>query len=208
MLLDTAAPYAPGYNEQHLSCGGMCADFTCADFTFCMSMDESQSNCQAYKYRGLSHHHPHTGHVQCVGHAVFTLASLVSFCVYVHTQSRGLQVRYMSGVRSKADFKYAATAASSIMTACFLVMGAVGYLQLGTHFDQSQPITSVLPQDAWTPVMNGGLLAHCILAYQVRAGVCVAVHTHARARMCLKCVDVCLCVCVCARARTCARVHV
>ena len=73
----------------------------------------------------------------------------------------------MSGVRSKSDFKYAALAASAIMTVCFIIMGGVGYGRLGTQFDQSQPITSVLPQDAWTPVMNGGLLAHCILAYQV-----------------------------------------
>ncbi|KAK9803254.1 hypothetical protein WJX73_010604 [Symbiochloris irregularis] len=80
-------------------------------------------------------------------------------------------VRYMTGLKKKAHFKYAATAASAIMTAAFIIMGSVGYWRLGTHFDQTQPITSVLPLDAWTPVMNGGLLAHCILAYQIDLNV-------------------------------------
>lgn len=73
----------------------------------------------------------------------------------------------MIGIRKKAHFKYAASAASAIMTTAFVVMGSVGYWRLGNNFDQTQPITSVLPLDAWTPVMNGGLLAHCLLAYQV-----------------------------------------
>ena len=41
------------------------------------------------------------------------------------------------------------------------------YRQLGARFDLEKPLTSILPQDAWTVVMNAGLFAHCILAYQV-----------------------------------------
>ena len=45
---------------------------------------------------------------------------------------------------------------------------ACRYRQLGASFDLEKPLTSILPQDAWTVVMNAGLFAHCILAYQAR----------------------------------------
>ena len=86
-------------------------------------------------------------------------------------------VSYMAPMRDRGQFKHATALGSLIMTACFLALGAIGYHKLGTHFDQTQPITTALPNDAvWTPIMNTGLLAHCILAYQVRPCVCSLRH--------------------------------
>lgn len=46
------------------------------------------------------------------------------------------------------------------------------YLRLGPKFDHQKPITSVVPRDGvWTPLMNAGLFAHCILAYQINMNV-------------------------------------
>ena len=81
-------------------------------------------------------------------------------------------VSYMAPMRNRGQFKHATALGSAIMTACFVAVGAIGYHKLGTNFDHTQPITTALPSDRlWTPVMNAGLLAHCILAYQVRLPV-------------------------------------
>ena len=74
------------------------------------------------------------------------------------------------------------------MTACYLALGAVGYLKLGSNFDLSRPITSVLPYDAWSVTMNGLLFLHCVVAYAVspqssRQAVCVCVCGHVRVRL-------------------------
>ena len=52
------------------------------------------------------------------------------------------------------------------------MIGCVGYYRLGSDFDKSKPVTSVLPQDLWTSLANVGLLAHCIIAYMVRCCTC------------------------------------
>ena len=52
------------------------------------------------------------------------------------------------------------------------MIGCVGYYRLGSDFDKSKPVTSVLPQDIWTSLANVGLLAHCIIAYMVRRCTC------------------------------------
>ena len=52
------------------------------------------------------------------------------------------------------------------------MIGCVGYYRLGSDFDKSKPVTSVLPQDIWTSLANVGLLAHCIIAYMVRCCMC------------------------------------
>ena len=49
----------------------------------------------------------------------------------------------------------------------YIMIGCVGYYRLGSDFDKSKPVTSVLPQDIWTSLANVGLLAHCIVAYMV-----------------------------------------
>ena len=54
----------------------------------------------------------------------------------------------------------------------YLMIGCVGYYRLGSDFDKSKPVTSVLPQDIWTSLANVGLLAHCIIAYMVRDCTC------------------------------------
>ena len=81
-------------------------------------------------------------------------------------------VRYITQMRAKRHFPRSVAVTAFIMTAAYIVMGAVGYLRLGPDFDHTKPITSVLPQDRlWTPVMNAGLFAHCILAYQINLNV-------------------------------------
>lgn len=80
-------------------------------------------------------------------------------------------VRYISGmrVRDRGQFKSSVALGSAILTAAFAALGAIGYWRLGKGFDQTQPITAALPHDPiWTPVMNAGVLVHCIIAYQVR----------------------------------------
>ena len=61
----------------------------------------------------------------------------------------------------------------------YLIIGCVGYYRLGSDFDKSKPVTSVLPQDVWTSLANVGLLAHCIIAYMVRGLTCTPTPTPA-----------------------------
>jgi vesicular inhibitory amino acid transporter len=71
-------------------------------------------------------------------------------------------------MRQRARFTEAVAATTAGMTGMYLLIGCVGYARLGRDFDHSKPVTSVLPNDAWTLVANAGLLAHCIVAYMVR----------------------------------------
>ena len=80
-------------------------------------------------------------------------------------------LRYIGGMRKKSDFRYSATVGSIFMTTFYVILGGVGYWKMGVHFDHSKPITSVLPEDLWTSVMNIGLFAHCIIAYQIDLNV-------------------------------------
>lgn len=80
-------------------------------------------------------------------------------------------LRYIGGMRKKSDFKYSATVGSMFMTTFYVILGGVGYWKMGLDFDHSKPITSVLPEDVWTSVMNAGLFAHCIIAYQIDLNV-------------------------------------
>ena len=57
------------------------------------------------------------------------------------------------------------------MTVLYLIMGSVGYIRLGSVFDFSRPVTSILPHDAWNIVMNAGVFVHCIFAYQINLNV-------------------------------------
>lgn len=63
-------------------------------------------------------------------------------------------MRYITGLKRRQDFKYSVCATSIFMTVIYLGMGVYGYHQLGYDFDHSKPITSILPYDAWTVVMN------------------------------------------------------
>ena len=51
---------------------------------------------------------------------------------------------------------------------CYYVVGALGYIRLGTQFEYDRPVTSILPANLWSSLANAGLLAHCIVAYMVR----------------------------------------
>ncbi|GAB4818791.1 hypothetical protein N2152v2_005837 [Parachlorella kessleri] len=80
-------------------------------------------------------------------------------------------MRYISGMRRRSDFRKVAGVGAVFMTACYLALGAVGYLKLGSNFDLSRPITSVLPYDAWSVTMNGLLFLHCVVAYAININV-------------------------------------
>ena len=55
-------------------------------------------------------------------------------------------------METPAHFPRAVGATNSFMTAAYVVMGAVGYWKLGATFDQTQPVTSILPQVKSTPI--------------------------------------------------------
>ncbi|KAK9836304.1 hypothetical protein WJX81_003609 [Elliptochloris bilobata] len=80
-------------------------------------------------------------------------------------------MRYIISMRTPSKFPAAVAAVSAVMTTAYVGIGAIGYRQLGASFDLEKPMTSILPQDAWTVVMNAGLFAHCILAYQINLNV-------------------------------------
>ena len=80
-------------------------------------------------------------------------------------------MRYITGMRQRSRFKYAAGATSAFMTVLYIIMGSVGYYRLGSVFDFSRPVTSILPHDAWNVVMNAGVFVHCIFAYQINLNV-------------------------------------
>ncbi len=64
------------------------------------------------------------------------------------------------------------------MTVCYLALGVGGYAKLGTDFDLTRPITSVLPYDRWTVAMNAALFLHCIVAYAVRGATLIPLPGH------------------------------
>ena len=80
-------------------------------------------------------------------------------------------MRYITGMRHRSQFKYAAGVTSAFMTVLYVIMGSVGYYRLGSTFDFSRPVTSILPHDAWNIVMNAGVFVHCIFAYQINLNV-------------------------------------
>ncbi|KAL3133625.1 hypothetical protein ABBQ32_008143 [Trebouxia sp. C0010 RCD-2024] len=80
-------------------------------------------------------------------------------------------MRYITGMRHPSQFKYAAGVTSAFMTVLYVIMGSVGYYRLGSIFDFSRPVTSILPHDAWNVVMNAGVFVHCIFAYQINLNV-------------------------------------
>lgn len=46
-----------------------------------------------------------------------------------------------------------------------------GYYKLGPDFDHTMPLTSILPRDGWTVVMNVALLVRCLVAFTLNANV-------------------------------------
>lgn len=80
-------------------------------------------------------------------------------------------MRYITGMKNRSQFKNAAAITSAFMTVLYIIMGSVGYIRLGSSFDFSRPVTSILPHDAWNVVMNAGIFVHCIFAYQINLNV-------------------------------------
>lgn len=74
---------------------------------------------------------------------------------------------------------------------------ACRYRQLGADFDLEKPITSILPQDAWTIVMNAGLFVHCVLAYQINLNVWTHLCIHLTAPTLNECARVLWCILRC-----------
>lgn len=80
-------------------------------------------------------------------------------------------MRYISGMQNRRHFTRVTALGSAFMTACYVALGAAAYIKMGTQFDLSKPITSVLPHDGWTIVMNAALFCHCIVAYAININV-------------------------------------
>ncbi|CAL5228546.1 g11700 [Coccomyxa viridis] len=80
-------------------------------------------------------------------------------------------VRYLMSMQHKRKFPIAVANVSAVMEVMYIMIGCVGYYRLGSDFDKSKPVTSVLPQDIWTSLANVGLLAHCIVAYMINLNV-------------------------------------
>ncbi len=72
-------------------------------------------------------------------------------------------------MREMRKFPRAVAGTTAIMGGMYLMIGCVGYARLGSDFDLTKPVTSILPQDGWIMAANVGLLVHCIIAYMVRA---------------------------------------
>ncbi|KAK9902167.1 hypothetical protein WJX75_006684 [Coccomyxa subellipsoidea] len=80
-------------------------------------------------------------------------------------------MRYLISMKERRKFPRAVAAVTSVMTVVYLAVGSVGYYRLGSHFDLTKPLTSILPQDAWLMAANVGLLAHCIVAYMINLNI-------------------------------------
>ncbi|CAL8466173.1 g5709 [Coccomyxa elongata] len=80
-------------------------------------------------------------------------------------------MRYVTSMKRPRKFPRAVAAVTSVMTVAYLAVGSVGYYRLGSHFDLTKPLTSILPQDAWLMAANVGLLAHCIVAYMINLNI-------------------------------------
>ncbi|KFM29202.1 hypothetical protein F751_1578 [Auxenochlorella protothecoides] len=79
--------------------------------------------------------------------------------------------RYASTMRKRSNFLLVTRVGAVTMTAFYLLLGCTGYWSLGSAYDLSKPITSVLPQDGWTVLTNAMLLIHCLVAYQININV-------------------------------------
>ncbi|KAL6781314.1 hypothetical protein ACKKBG_A10640 [Auxenochlorella protothecoides x Auxenochlorella symbiontica] len=79
--------------------------------------------------------------------------------------------RYASTMRKRSNFLLVTRVGAVTMTAFYLLLGCAGYWSLGSAYDLSKPITSVLPQDGWTVLTNAMLLIHCLVAYQININV-------------------------------------
>lgn len=54
-------------------------------------------------------------------------------------------MRYISSMAHPEQFKFAADLADGCMSVCYVLLALVAYSKLGSGFDTSVPITSVLP---------------------------------------------------------------
>ncbi|PSC72118.1 tobamovirus multiplication 1-like [Micractinium conductrix] len=81
-------------------------------------------------------------------------------------------MRYIGAMGShKSEFRFAAELADSLMLLFYLLLGVTAYSKLGSDFDTSKPVTSVLPPGAWSRAINALLLARCLVAYALNANV-------------------------------------
>ncbi|EFN54961.1 hypothetical protein CHLNCDRAFT_134730 [Chlorella variabilis] len=80
-------------------------------------------------------------------------------------------MRYISSMQHREDFRFSAELADATFSVFYVLISVVGYSKLGPNFDHSKPITSVLPWDWWTVVINTALLIRCLVAYVLNANV-------------------------------------
>jgi vesicular inhibitory amino acid transporter len=87
-------------------------------------------------------------------------------------------VRYIKGMRDPSRFGACAAVAVAGMMVAYAGVGAVGYAVLGSRFDFTAPLTSILPPSPALVAANVGLLAHALLAYQINVNVWSHVALH------------------------------
>ena len=75
--------------------------------------------------------------------------------------------RYTTGMRDPSLFPGCVAVAVALMSSSYLLVGGLGYKVLGSDFDFTKPLTSLLPPGVDVAVANVGLLAHTLLAFQI-----------------------------------------
>lgn len=75
--------------------------------------------------------------------------------------------RYTTGMRDPSLFPSCVAVAVALMSSSYLLVGGLGCKVLGSDFDFSKPLTSLLPPGLDVVVANVGLLAHTLLAFQI-----------------------------------------
>ena len=116
---------------------------------------------------------------ELVAHGVGAAAKGAAFMDLIFaTGGQVNHVRYIAGMANKRDFGTCVAATIGVMTLFYGVIGGVGYYILGSRFDFTAPVTSVLPPGPATTLANVGLLAHTILAYVININVWSDVALH------------------------------
>ncbi|KAI8474588.1 MAG: transmembrane amino acid transporter protein-domain-containing protein [Monoraphidium minutum] len=87
-------------------------------------------------------------------------------------------MRYITSINDRSKFSRAVLTTEAVMGSLYLLTGIVGYAALGAGMDVHRPISSVLPNDRWTVVMNAAIFVHCLIAYQVMINVWSASALH------------------------------
>lgn len=78
-------------------------------------------------------------------------------------------VELIAKMKQPQDFPKAVVFSVAVMLFTYVVVGGIGYVFLGASV--KSPITSALPQNAWTQIMNAFLLGHLVIAYVIEINI-------------------------------------